>query len=325
MKKLFSLLLLLQALTVYAEDLPWFNIHCNLRNADYILEGKIVDTLGNIEITRDYSQVKFKEKKIQIAQFASPDNFRIIDFYEYKSLIGRFVVLFIKIDPKTQKIIPAWYYRWEVSTLWIEGESLNSVYQQSNPGDWNLELAYKDRSQLEIALKNWDILNQTFMHFKSYPKPEEKVYYLATIFRWHPFKIEIIREMKKEKAIALKYFKGMAWHLFNPRLPTKEEICPCNEMDWVENIYLEFFSTYKELSGDNFQEEFREITEGVKSQLTYRILEANKEFTIEFLKFMNLNPTDTWSNEKTALREIVKTKTASCYNDFAKTVMWHLK
>lgn len=327
MKKLFSLLLFLQALAVHAEMLPQFEIYCNLRTADYILEGKILDTLGNIEIIHDYSQVKFERKEIQIDQFASPKNFRIISFYDDSTLIGRSVILFIKIDPVTKKIIPPWYYRWEASTLWVgvDGASLLGVVQPSNPGDWALWTWYQSRSHLEVILKNWEILSQAFTHFKSYQTPEDKTHYLSTIFNWHPFKGEIIQEMKKEREVALKHFKDMTWQLSRYPLPTEEEICTCFEIYWGENIYVQLFSAYKEVSGDNFQAEFLPFIEGTKSLLTYRLSEANKKFTIEFIKFMNLNPTDAWNNEKTALREIVKTKTAFCYDDFAKTLMWHLK
>lgn len=76
MKKLLLSLLFMQALIAHAEELPWFNINCNLRTADYILEGKILDRRGKIEIIHDYSQVKFKDKVIQIDQFRSPKNFR---------------------------------------------------------------------------------------------------------------------------------------------------------------------------------------------------------------------------------------------------------
>lgn len=316
----------MQALTVHAHELqllPWFDINCTLRTADYVVEGKILDSLGNIEIVRDYSQIKFKKKELQIEQFKSAENFDIN--YFYSSLIGRSVVLFIKIDSSTQKIIPSWYQSWEASMLWIEKESFKGVYQPSSPGKYHLMTFFKDRSELEIILKNWDILSQTFMHFKSYQNPEEGINYLSTIFNWHPFKTAIIREIKKEKEIAPKYLKDMIWQVYIRSLPTENEICECAQVYFGENIYVKIFSAFKEVRGEGFQKDFSDLVESLKTKITYRFSESNKEFVIEFIKFMNLNPTDDWNNEKTALREIVKTKIGSCDDDFAKTVMWHLK
>ena len=65
MKQLLILFFLIQIFRLQADELPFFEINCNLRNADFILQGIILDKQGNILVTHDYSQKKIAEKNIQ--------------------------------------------------------------------------------------------------------------------------------------------------------------------------------------------------------------------------------------------------------------------
>lgn len=315
MKKLICLLFIVQSFTLQAEELPWFEINCNLRNADYILKGKIFDEQGSIAILHDYSQEKIQEKEIIIEAFGSPKNFAIDKFYS--SLIGHTIIMFLKFDSVEQKLKPAWW-GWELSTLWMEGELLKSVIQPENPGGWELMAFYEDLTELEIQISNWDVFNKTFCSFKNYDNNKSRVYYLYTIFKWHPFKVEIIREIKKEKAIAAKYLKNLVWELFRQRLPSKAEICECGWIDWEENMYLELFTAFKETVGINYQKEFSDFISALKNTIDYmeykRSEEINERFIIEFLNFMNSNPVKNWEEEKEMLRGIIA-KNSVYYND----------
>ncbi|MEZ4957821.1 MAG: hypothetical protein R2825_29960 [Saprospiraceae bacterium] len=326
MKKLISLLFIALSFILHAEELPFFEINCNLRNADYILKGKILDEQGKIAILYDYSQEKIQEKEIIIEEFGSPKNFAIDKFYN--SLIGHTIIIFVKFDSVEQKLKPAWW-GWELSTLWKEGESLKSVIQPENPGGWELMAFYNDLTELEIQISNWDIFNKTFWSFKNYDDNKSRVDYLYTIFKWHPFKAEIIREINKEKEIAAKYLKNLIWDLSRQRLPTKAEICECGWIDWEENVYLELFSAFKETVGINYQKEFSDFISSLKNMLDHmkykRSEDINERFIIEFLNFMNINPVKNWEEEKEILREIAANN-SDYYNDmFAYELMEKLK
>ncbi|NUN99288.1 MAG: hypothetical protein HUU01_01595 [Saprospiraceae bacterium] len=345
MKPLLSLVFLLTVLMAHAAELPWFDINCNLRKADYVLEGKIIDDKGKIEITHDYSQVKLKETVIQIDQFASAENFKIsgID----SSLVGHSIVIFVKKDTLQGKFFPVGGY-WELSTLWIDEEAYNGAIQNSTISDWELATYYKSRIEFEIVLKNWEIFNQAFIHFKNYESPENRVYYLYTIFNWHPFKTEIIEEIKKEKEIAPQFLENMAWNLLHQRLPAKQEICPCNwwRKIWfkniyeykeyesrgyvLENIYLDLFSAYKEVASNDKEDGLAIFLDAVKYGMSTMMKsqwssEYNEEFILEFIKFMNANPTDGWEGQKVILREIVTTNASHYSEAFTKKLTEILK
>lgn len=326
MKKLITLFFIILSFTLQAEELPWFEINCNLRKADYILKGKIINEQGKIEILYDYSHEKIQEKEILFEEFGSPKNFAIDKFYN--SLIGDTIIIFVKFDSIEQKLKPAWW-GWELSTLWMEGGFLKSVIQRENPGGWELATFYKDITELEIQINNWDTLNKTFWNFKNYDNNESRVNYLFTIFKWHPFKVEIIKEIKKEKGIAANYLKNLIWELSRQRLPTKAEICECDWLDWEENVYLELFTAFKETVGIYYQEEFSEFINSLKNSIDYmeykKSEDINELFIIEFLNFINLNPVKNWENEKEILRGIVA-KNSDYYNDmFAYELLEKLK
>lgn len=175
MNKLLLLFLLIPAVSAQADELPWFEINCNLRSADYIVKGEILDSLGTIKVTRDYSLNKLGKQEIRIRAFGSPRNWEIEGFY--RSLIGRSVVVFLKRDSSGQVFSPAWL-TWELSTLWTDGETLKSVLQLVNPGGWALVPFYPHLSALEIEIRNWHTFQETFLRFRDYENAEDRVYYL---------------------------------------------------------------------------------------------------------------------------------------------------
>lgn len=316
MKKIALFLFLIQSYTIQAEELPWFQLNCNLRNADYILKGKVLDQNGRILILKDYSREKIQKEEIVIEKFGKVKSFNIRPIYD--SLIGRSVVLFLKLDSSEQKLNPAWW-GWELSTLWIDNDTLHGVIQPENPGGWQLVPFYEDETTFKIQLDNWNILNETFWRFKKYDTKKRKLDYLYTIFKWHPFKVEIIREIKKEKELGFKYLKRFIWQLSRQDLPTKAIACECGWIDWQENIYLELFSAFKEVVEKNYQREVSDFIKSLKNNINYmehkQSKDINEKYILEFISFLNSNPTDNWEEEKEILRGIVD-ENYEYYNGF---------
>lgn len=297
-----------------AEELIWFSMDCNLRNADVIIQAEILDEAGNLKIEKYYKGQLANKETLQIGEFSFEDGERATP--GFPKAIGKEVILFISLGIDME-IEPA-FLGWTLSVLWLAENQYWGVIQRENPGDYELYPYIKHETELKLKIDNWVLFEGLIERARKIESLGDRVDYLIDLFHWHPFKEDILLRLIQEESVSPKKAKNLVWKIFSHPYLSKSHLFPCGLVDYeMDNYYQLAFQFHKKNAGKQFENDLKDFIGSYKNHINYMDWkppsEIHEEFILELTKFLNENSTKHWEQEKVEILKIIS-KNERYYN-----------
>lgn len=313
-------------LNINAEELIWFSLECNLRNADVIVEAEILDRQGTLRLDKYYKGDFDSGGSIQLSNFAIDSTKTIRSGFPIA--VGRKVILFIDLDENLE-LQPA-FLHWTISTLWLEDEKLLGAFQWSNPGDYSLYPFFETEQEFKLKVDNWIFLKNLIFDAQKIETAHDRILYLLELFNWHPFKEDVLIQLSKEESLGMETALEIIWKIFGHKSPSKSDIYPCMLYDIDEDNYFQIaFTLFKKSAGKRYDRSMNKVLTSYMNHITYLDWKVSslihEDFILEMTKFLNNNPTENWEDKKTEIHKILHQNKQYLNHLFFKSLVKELK